>query len=675
MTKKPKLISSIRAKLISAVAMLLVAVIMVVSSTYAWFTLSTAPEVTGITTQIGANGALEMALLPLNGVYTGDSIKSTVSDGNLGTMAKNLTWGNLVDLANEGYGMDKIVLYPSKLNLETDALGKQTIKGAPVQIPLYGPDGRIDSLDVTKTMTSVYDAANKNFYASTDTQFGFRAIGAASGMTDLQLAYRDAKSLGANAVAAAKTLASQVLNANGSALANIAIEHGMASESAPDSYDMTDVNALRALVNGTKDSVASIEKAYKLYIAAMATSKTAQDAGMDEFVALGIYAAALDGSKTLADVMDMLPAGTNLISALDASITELNKTKVQVAAADSKLTELENSGASTFTWAQIGDAMTPLADTSEMLVNGFNVSEVKTKLGELVASITAQGGLVVILKTGAGVFADIADHCGNFEASVTIESVEYNGIVLNNMAAKMRTETTLTAAYLDAIAVVAADAISPAGTSDKAQPFTEFYGYVIDMAFRTNAAESNLLLQTEAADRIYGDNNNDQTMGHGSTMTYTTTDPNFTPEQMANLMGCLRIVFFTPDTTGANLGTVLVHAKLDMNKKTINGTEVSAPIMLYKVVNGEEVFLDGSEGNAPVITALTQNTPTAVSVMVYLDGEHLTNADVSATVAQSMTGSMNLQFASSAKLVPMENGNLHTPGNSDATPEQGGEGQ
>lgn len=671
MTKKPKLISSIRAKLISAVAMLLVAVIMVVSSTYAWFTLSTAPEVTGITTQIGANGALEMALLPLNGAYEGDSIKSTVSDGNLDTMAKNLTWGNLVDLAKEGYGMDKIVLYPSALNLETDALGKQTIKGAPVQIPLYGPDGRITSLDGTKTMTSVYDAVNKNFYASTDTQFGFRAIGAASGMTDLQLAYRDAKSLGANAVAAAKTLASQVLNENGSALANIAIEHGMAA--ANESYDMTDVNALRALVNGTKNSVASIEKAYKLYIAAMATSKTAQDAGMDESVALGIYAAALDDSKTLADVKGMVP--TDLISALDASITALNNTKTQVARADSKLAELENSGAATFTWAQIGDAMTPLADTSAMLVNGFKVSEVKTNLGELVASITAQGGLVVILKTGAGVFADIADHCGNFEASVTIESVEYNGIVLNNMAAKMRTETTLATPYLDAIAVTAGNAASPAGTSDQALPFSEFYGYVIDMAFRTNAAESNLLLQTEAADRIYGDNSNDQTMGHGSTMTYTTTDPNFTPDQMAKLMGCLRIVFFTPDTTGANLGTVLVHAKLDMSKKTINGTEVSAPIMLYKVENGEEVFLDGSENKAPVITALTQNTPTAVSVMVYLDGEYLTNADVSATVAQSMTGSMNLQFASSAKLVPMENGNLHTPGNSDATPEQGGEGQ
>ena len=95
MTKKPTLINSIRAKLISAVAMLLVAVIMVVSSTYAWFTLSTAPEVTGITTAIGANGSLEMALMPSTGSL--DDITTGVG-GSMGFPAANTTWGNLVDL-------------------------------------------------------------------------------------------------------------------------------------------------------------------------------------------------------------------------------------------------------------------------------------------------------------------------------------------------------------------------------------------------------------------------------------------------------------------------------------------------------------------------------------------------------------------------------------------------
>ena len=47
------------------------------------------------------------------------------------------------------------------------------------------------------------------------------------------------------------------------------------------------------------------------------------------------------------------------------------------------------------------------------------------------------------------------------------------------------------------------------------------------------------------------------------------------------------------------------------------------------------------------------NTATAVSTLVYLDGDNITNADV-ANAASSMTGSMNLQFSTNVPLVPME---------------------
>ncbi len=99
----------IKSKLMAAISMLLVSSIMMVSSTYAWFTLSTAPEVTGITTAVGANGNLEMALLPATGVTT--DIKSEAGDGNKAWNLRNLTWGNLVDVSNaEFYGMDKTTL-------------------------------------------------------------------------------------------------------------------------------------------------------------------------------------------------------------------------------------------------------------------------------------------------------------------------------------------------------------------------------------------------------------------------------------------------------------------------------------------------------------------------------------------------------------------------------------
>ncbi|MBR3935788.1 MAG: hypothetical protein IKJ57_04500, partial [Oscillospiraceae bacterium] len=67
------------------------------------------------------------------------------------------------------------------------------------------------------------------------------------------------------------------------------------------------------------------------------------------------------------------------------------------------------------------------------------------------------------------------------------------------------------------------------------------------------------------------------------------------------------------------------------------------------------------------IMPLTQNTAHALSVLVYLDGEKITNADVAATASTSMTGKMNLQFSSSATLVPMEYKDLHINGESTET--------
>ena len=45
-------------KLMGAIAMLLVASIMMSATSYAWFVLSTAPEVTDLTTTAGANGCV-----------------------------------------------------------------------------------------------------------------------------------------------------------------------------------------------------------------------------------------------------------------------------------------------------------------------------------------------------------------------------------------------------------------------------------------------------------------------------------------------------------------------------------------------------------------------------------------------------------------------------------------
>ena len=115
--------AQLKSRLMAALAMLLVASVLMGSTTYAWLVLSIAPEVTGITTNIGANGSLEIALL---NTETRQNM-STIRSGKVGeslaarNLGANITWGNLVDLNDASYGLDNIVLMPARLDLVANA--------------------------------------------------------------------------------------------------------------------------------------------------------------------------------------------------------------------------------------------------------------------------------------------------------------------------------------------------------------------------------------------------------------------------------------------------------------------------------------------------------------------------------------------------------------------------
>ena len=156
------------------------------------------------------------------------------------------------------------------------------------------------------------------------------------------------------------------------------------------------------------------------------------------------------------------------------------------------------------------------------------------------------------------------------------------------------------------------------------------------------------MLQTAPVDRIYEDNNNALTQGYGSYMQFKAVTTELTTDQVKGLMDCIRIVFFTTD----NL-EVIGEARLDTANATIGVDGVKANMYMYK---------DGVlQPDKSAITALAQNAPKEISVLVYLDGDTIGNEDVAATDTKSVTGMMNLQFASDAELKPMEYGDLHTP--------------
>lgn len=710
-TKMSKRQRDLKAKLMAAIAMLLVSSIMMVSTTYAWFTLSTAPEVTGITTAVGANGNLEMALLPTTGALT--DITSTAGDGaaTKSLVEKNVTWGNLVDLDKENntYGLSNIMLYPSELNV--NATGGVTSDGSMLKTPVYGADGRISELD-DNTTTAIF--GNNGFYPGSTTQYGVRAIGVVSGMTARELDYRNARAAANTAMGLASTKAAQSLTSNGSALAAIAVKKGLDSEASFSGADVANLGAIITAFETDGGILDQIEIAYMQYILGYAASSDMDAIGAEagDAAYTSIKAKVEEQGATLASVVTYLTSTENnglglmLPTFLTSGITAYNNMVTAISTARTNYTNLGVSSESTHTWDDISDVVNALANADSMTVNGKTPAQVKENMQAIVDDVTGGKGLTVRVASGAGIYADVADQCGDYSASIRLEGISYGGLSINANA-RMETASTLTPSnYLVAIGAATANK-APNTNVGAPMPISDYYGYVIDMAFRTNAAESNLLLQVDPADRIYDQTGNEETMGHGSSMTFQATTTDFSDAQLKDLMKAIRIVFFNPDD-----GVIKAKAKLDANNAELGADGWTAKMYLYsdraasvyyETATAEDKATDatvqlyvqvpaGTEGGEPTYTeisrtdegyiatntyyvkktnaagedrenntimALTQNTAAKLSALVYLDGNAVDNGDVAATGSSSMTGSMNLQFASSANLVPMEYKDLH----------------
>lgn len=677
-TNKSKRQRDIKSKLIAAICMLLVSSIMMVSSTYAWFTLSTAPEVTGITTAVGANGNLEMALLPL----TGDVDEITANQGDSMAMqdaqSANVTWGNLVDLTS-GYGLDQIVLYPSELNVVAAEEAGKPDKIATTGIlktPTYGADGRIADLKAN-TFAGVY--ANDGFYQTVtdgdkviNTPYGVRGIGTISSMSPRELAYRLAMSTASTAATQAGGAASATMSNNGAALSQIALKHVMATEEKPDKYTKTDVDYLLNIVDGLlgtdvkTGALTYIENALKQYVLAANIAPAAADAKFQTIVdainAPGVTVYGLAGIQ-----------GVTIPAEISAQLTKLTAIHDKLADAQEKLNDLKKT-AEPYTWDQLSTTMSTLINVEKVIFlgpDGYLDENAKDgKPDELTAS-QIQGGdmnkmttfgvyvlandMNMIMREGSGIFVEIADFCGDFTASFVMPETQthYVTIPADAMDVVMSADTALTEStiYLTAARTAAGSFVSAGGSAGDS-PISDFYGYIIDMAFRTNAAGSYLKLQQEGADRIYSDGTNTNTQGGGAVMSFTSGDTNFSVASMKNLMNAIKIVFFDPSAEGKN--EIIGYAKLDGTAATedVAASKVTMPLVMCEK-NGTALTGDA----AIKIMDLNQNEIHQLSVLVYLDGNKVGNDDV-ATTARSLVGSMNLQFSSSANLVAMDYANL-----------------
>jgi hypothetical protein len=154
---------NLRKKLMAAIAMLCVSAVMLTGVSYAWFTLSTNPEVSGVKANISANDNLEIALD--NGYASGTDVDDASKDTNNAPNGKintgnPYTWGNLVSLdtafSNE---------YVKKLTLKPV---QYTATGTTVTFnyPQYGADGRIGTFK--KLSAYAISDHSSATYAATD---------------------------------------------------------------------------------------------------------------------------------------------------------------------------------------------------------------------------------------------------------------------------------------------------------------------------------------------------------------------------------------------------------------------------------------------------------------------------------------------------------------------------
>jgi len=640
--KNRSIVSTVRSKLVAAVAMLLVGVFMVISSSYAWFTLSTAPEVSGIHTSVGANGNLEMALVPADGLAS--IPESTVNDANI-----NETWGNLVDLSDNKYGLNDIQLMPARLSV-TDG------KYAALLVPTYSADGRISGFE-----DAVSGKYVNNSWISGDTN-GVSAIGTASGMSAQQKDWMQYKRNLNTALAAAQNKAYASFDTYGSALAGLVMTKAMKG------YDATfDISFVGDMVAVLEEANADIATAAKWYFAAKA-AEALYNADDTTWGAVAEEIKGKDFASLEADTASVEVAGQTVPfdTTLTSFMAQYNAIKETLAATKTAW-EAFNGVAIEATWAE---TRTILFDTEfliyeNILVNGKTTDEIKDMMGEDFSLddipqelmdfglAFAQDG-VVDFADGTGVHSDFAKLVGEYQAEISV-TVSLGNSSFTNDEVKLRAKT---ATRIDAYAALSNQPAD--NTAEGAvKPITDFYGYMLDLAFRTNAKGSSLMLQTDAVGRIYETNGSDATMGHGSTMTFAVADDSLSRAQVKKLMAAVRIVFMDEEDTILGIGL--------LEQDTVNGTyaisannEIASSIYLYNwsidEISGELTvgeMLEATDGKTALMS-LDQNTPHQLSVLVYMDGDQVDNSMVAAETAASLTGTLNLQFSSSADLIPMD---------------------
>lgn len=701
----------VKAKLMSAVALLLVSAILLSTSTYAWFVLSTAPEVSEMKTTAGANGALAIALQSTT--TTGSRAEITNGVGDTGS---NTTWGGLVDL-EKNYGLEKISLSPARLNLN----GTSVVRGSPLSIPQFGIDGRVSAL--TPMGTVYYSADGADGTAGTFVEgfnYGVNIVGKQDDLSGAGASITrtmDRQWLIDTSTAKISTMRAEMLEKlqkvildNSTGIANL-LELYLSIASGAPAVTEDDYNTVKSLTDVFQGVIgdAAVALRYAL-LACCAADVTTYQPGKDGEEALSaVYAkysklelentedATAETVKSIAEAnLANQQGNTALRTAYQAivdAVTSVSGAQKKIGMAQGNLTNYLTATNATTKNTELGYACTALITVDNMYIGPRGDAGERIKItsnldqamsifcGDTMATYTYIT-LDLYAVRGSGLFYTMALVLGDYKALVDHfyeDSQIVDGELVDVQCEKV-IDLYATAAnscegfntFVNTGCLQSAyDAAAPLRVSGTVtytmdtSTHLNAYGYAVDLAFRSSAG-GKLLLQQGPADRMTSGTSDSAAsrlpeqqniQGGGSTMTFTVAD-DMTEAQARALVQKVYVVFMNTDT-GAILGLAAadeasIAVKTNTNATTQKDTrEVSATLALYSRDINDGVLTKEALLQEQQITTLAPEVPTYITALVYLDGDAVTGGEMSADTTQSLFGSLNLQFCGDQELTVM----------------------
>lgn len=754
----------IKAKLMAATSLLLVSAILLSLTTYAWFILSTAPEVTEMQTTAGANGSLEIALQTgesANGIL--DRVGSSSAVGSL--KEANSTWGNVVDLSGPTYGLQGLSLLPARLNMNANGT---VSKSSPLIMPLFGQDGRISELANLNSMR--YDDTVKNYVAGQQNDHGVLVYADDESITN---GTKDEKRLDRQGLI--DTTREQIVKLRADLRADLVqtMDSNQAGISAIlcntvnldlggsynnfNLYSKDDYNTIATLLSSFSSVQEKAARSVRHALLACAAADTinypvdnqtnisqelstlytkylilpmqSQDTTLET-----VYSIAEKNKSKLSNID---PVQVNLIrayeSVMDAAVATAD-VQNRVQGAQSKLlnnTTLTNLYKKDSLTEEEQETFSRAISESVLLLFQYSIesrtiyvtdeknhdNKPRTLWEEMISetkyydynsqSAPKEPQTCFYMLAGSGLFFSLATIAGDYSSKALVGTQdEYYATTrifatISNPPEEEDVPYGHTFGFSPENNTGCLQSVYAATSGLKADGSVKYvitsaervnaYGYAVDLAFRSSEI-GNLFLQQDAKDRVTGADSDtpegrlpstSTTQGNGSTVEFLLRKSgqeyiegsDSAMDRAKNLLQCLRVAFLKDTGEWTVLGVAAVDKNSINLSEADNGQTVkaTAKLTLYTtaVVDGVLSLKDAKTDQN--ITQLGVNTPTAITALVYLDGDEVQNAFLTPDQPFSLSGSINLQFATDAKdLKPMEYTDFIIPENK--KPEDGEEG-